>query len=185
MPYVVSVTVVIGAVAILNLILTFGVIRRLREHSELLAAGGPGAPDVMLSAGAAPAEFAATTTDGARVTRDDLGGEMLIGFLSPGCEPCREQAPRFVERAGALAGGRSRALAVVIGEQPAVQDLLRQLEPVARVVIERDINAEGTVSHAFGVRAFPAFATLDDGVVASSGWQLPEQPTARLSSLAS
>jgi thiol-disulfide isomerase/thioredoxin len=172
-PYLAGAIVLIGAIAVLNLILTFGVIRRLREDSERLAGGAPPMPEVMLTAGASPDAFVATTTDGERVSQELLTGDMLVGFFSPHCGPCKELAPRFVERAAAVPGGRSRVLAVLVGERHEMGELLPGLERVARVVVERDIDAEGTVSHAFAVRGFPAVCTLDrDGRVASSGFEL-------------
>jgi len=169
--------VLVGTVALLNLVLTFGVIRRLREHTGLLAERDrPEGPAVMLATGEAPDEFAATTTGGERLTRDDLGGA-LVGFFSPNCGPCREQAPLFVRRAAGTAGGRSRVLAVVVGDETAVAQMVAEFEPVARVVVERGVAAEGSVSQAFGVRGFPALAVLDaDGAVAASGFELDRLP---------
>ncbi|MEN3308145.1 MAG: hypothetical protein V7603_4347 [Micromonosporaceae bacterium] len=174
MSYVLAAVVLIGAVATLNLVLTCGVIRRLRQHTELIGGSRPAtAPEVMLGVGEIPAEFVALTTDGEPVSRDLLAGEQLIGFFSPHCAPCREQAPRFAERAAAMPGGRGRVLAVLVGDERDVADLRAELEPVARVVLEQG-TGPGTAGAAFGVRGFPAICRLNSaGRVSVAGFRLP------------
>ena len=110
---------VVGAVAVLNLLLTVGVIRRLRQHTERLShlSAPGGAPEpVMLEAGAQVGEFAATTTDGEPVSRDLLSGQTLVGVFAPSCSACREQLPNFISKAETFPGGRAQVLAVVSGE---------------------------------------------------------------------
>src|SRR5579863_5118363 len=59
--------IIVGILCLLDMLLTFGVIRRLREHSELLRTRqfGDETPVISLSAGQVPAEFAVTADDGA------------------------------------------------------------------------------------------------------------------------
>lgn len=167
MPLLIGGVVLAVALTLLNLVLTVGVIRRLREHTALLSERA-GAADVMLDVGEKPGDFSATTTDGERVSRETLIGEQLVGFLSPGCGPCKEILPRFVERAAVA--GRANALAVVAPGAEDADDLVAQLEPVARVVVERD---DDPVSRAFKVRGFPALCLLNaDTVVTSSGTEV-------------
>ena len=164
MPLLIGGVVLAVALTLFNLVLTIGVIRRLREHTGLLSARG-GATDVMLDVGEIPGDFSAATTDGEHVSRDTLIGEQLVGFLSPGCGPCKEILPQFVERAAVA--GRANALAVVAPGAEDADGLVAQLEPVARVVVERD---DDSVSRAFKVRGFPALCRLNaDKVVTSSG----------------
>ncbi|MGI5145071.1 TlpA family protein disulfide reductase [Plantactinospora sp. CA-294935] len=178
MPYLVVATVLIGLVAGANLIFTYGVIRRLREHTARLDATGAGRPefDLILAAGAEPGPLAPVrTTTGEALGPDDLAGGALVGFFSPDCAPCREQAPRFAERAAA--GGRERVLAVAVGTPEATGELVALLEPVARVVIEVE---EGPLHRAFAVQGYPAMCVLDaDGRVKAAGSavdRLPELP---------
>jgi len=161
--------VVVGAICLLNLVLTFGVIRRLREHTELLnqrivdraAAPGP----IMLGPGATVGDFSVTTTDGVPVSRADLTGQRLVGFFSPTCAACAENMPTYVAHAQAHPGGRDAVLSVVVGAEAETAEMTRQLEPVSRVV--RDVE-QGEISRAFAVDGYPAYGILDgDTVVAS------------------
>jgi peroxiredoxin len=161
--------VVVGAVCVVDLVLTFGVIRRLREHTELLnqriveraAAPGP----IMLEAGATVGDFSVSTTDGVTVSRADLTGPRLVGFFSPACSACTENMPKYLARAQAHPGGRDAVLSVVVGSEDETGEMARQLEPVSRVV--RDVE-HGEISKAFAVDGYPAYGILDgDRVVAS------------------
>src|SRR3954454_10920565 len=127
--------VVVGAVALTNLLLTFGVIRRLREHTEQLAdrpAGGP--REQMIGKGEAPGEFVAMTTAAEPVSNGSLSGGQLVGFFMPDCAPCKERAPRSLPAARAEEGGRDRVLAVVAADPNKAADLVQLFEPVAKVV---------------------------------------------------
>jgi hypothetical protein len=147
-----------------NLILTVGVVRRLREHTAILdtLAGEP--PEVMRPAGAVVDDFAATAGDGTPVARDLLTGQTLVGFFTPGCGPCQEKLPEFLARAGKAPGGRSLAVVVDANGGGAMAE---RLADVALVVVER---SGGPVATAFGVRAFPAFALVGpEGRIEASG----------------
>jgi hypothetical protein len=170
--FLIALVVLVGAVAVLNLLLTVGVIRRLRQHTENLAnlstMGGP-QPSIMIGEGERAGEFAATTTDGEPVTRDLLSGQTLVGVLTPDCSACRERLPEFVSSAETFPGGRGQVLAVLAGELEQVEEYREQLAPVARVVIEPPMK--GAVATALKVEGFPAFAVLDaDGTVVASGF---------------
>jgi thiol-disulfide isomerase/thioredoxin len=177
-PYVAAALLLLGALCLFNLVLIFGVIRRLREHTEALSGlslvGGPS--EVILPAGSAVGPFVAVTVDGAAVSRDDLDGETLVGFFAPGCRNCEAQLPQFVELATRHPGGPHRVLAVVVGApepdaaastggagSPTVAALAR----VARVVLARP---DAEVTKAFGVQGFPAYAVVGPaGVLVTSG----------------
>jgi hypothetical protein len=157
---------VFAALSTLNLILTLGVVRRLREQSELIAATGTESVRPMLDIGQLPAEFATTTVDGETLTRDALTGATLVAFLSPYCDACEEQVPGFLERATAMPGGRDNVLAVVVGRGEEPQAYAQRFRSVARVVVE---PASGPVSSAFEPGGFPAFGLLGpDGRIAAN-----------------
>lgn len=158
MPYLIVAVVLTAALGLLNLLLTFAVLRRLRAAAarERDAANG------IIGTGRSPGEFAATDTDGRAVGRADLTGRVLVGFFSTTCSACVEELPHFVARAGEMAGGRERVLAVVHGDRPATDEMAGQLAGVARVVVE---EPDGPLGRAFEVRAYPAWCHLDDGVV--------------------
>lgn len=171
----VALLVVVGAVAVLNLLLTVGVIRRLREHTQRLSTLGAAPVAAMLAAGQRVGAFAATTTDGEPVTRDLLSGPTLVGVFTPGCGACEERLPDFLTRARDFPGGRAQVLAVVAGEAGETTAYRDRLTGAARVVVEPP--AGGPLATALEVSAFPAFGLLDaDGVVVASGLRPDDLP---------
>jgi peroxiredoxin len=174
MPYLVAAVVLASALGTLNLLLTLAVIRRLREHTELLARRGADAGSGIIEAGQTPADFAVTDTDDGVVRREDLGGDVLVAFFSPDCRACAEALPRFVTQSVEFPGGRNQVLAVVTGDGPDVPELADRLTSVARVVVD---GVDGGLATAFQARAFPSWCLLDaTGTVARSGSGWTELP---------
>lgn len=163
--------VLIGVLATLNLFLTVGVIRRLREHTELLAKKGRReGPKVMLAPGERPETFSAVTLDGEVVTDESLteGPLTLVGVFAHGCSSCEERRPDFVAFAKDFPGGRDRVLAVMVGEEADLADMRVMLEPVAKLMVQD--RPGGPLTSAFKVTGYPAFAVFNaDGTVRSSG----------------
>jgi hypothetical protein len=176
--FLIALVALVGAIAVLNLLLTVGVIRRLRQHTEQLSGmaalgGAPG--DIIIGAGEQAGEFAATTTDGEPVARDLLSGQTLVGVLSASCGACKERLPEFVSRAETFPGGRGQVLAVLAGEPAEVEPYREQLAPVARVVIEPPMD--GPISTALKVQGYPAFALLDaEGTAVAGGHSFEQLP---------
>ncbi|MER6914774.1 hypothetical protein ABT354_24130 [Streptomyces sp. NPDC000594] len=111
----------VGALAMVNLVLTVGVVRRLREHTELLertpaqAAGAPGGMAGIASVGTAIPAFTAGPPDSPITDRDLLDGT-LVAFFSPTCAPCRDKLPGFVARYEGQPEEARKVLAVVVGD---------------------------------------------------------------------
>jgi hypothetical protein len=173
----VAAVVLVGLLGLVNLLFTFGVIRRLREHTELLDQLGRrsvGAPvAAILEPGRTVADFDTTTVDGDRLT--GLAGTTLVGVFSPGCPACAEQLDHFVAYARTLPGGRSQVLTVVVGTEAESASYVERLEASARVVRE---PMDGPMSTALAVRGFPAFAVVDGDVVRANGFTVDELPAA-------
>jgi thiol-disulfide isomerase/thioredoxin len=168
MPYVIAALVLVGTVATADLLLTVGVVRRLRELGAEAAAAraGGGGGESALPPGTPVGEFAATDVDGRPVTRPGAG---LVGFLSPDCTPCKEQLPAFVR----YATERPDVLAVVVGAPAEAANTVEALRPVATVVVE---PPEGPLQQAFGVVGYPTFVLVRDGVMVTADHTL--QPVA-------
>lgn len=166
----------VGVLSLLNLALTAAVIRRLREHEQVLAGDAvlpafPAAP--MRAVGERIGAFDAVTVDDEHVTRETLLDGTMVGFFDPDCETCHEKLPGFVASARELPGGKSATLAVV-GAAEGADDLVRQLRQAARVTVEPRL---GEVQRAFDVRMFPAFCRLGSGqVVAAHGYEAERAP---------
>ncbi len=77
MPVVLAALVIVGMLCALNLILTLGVIKRLREHAALLAGGPP-----TIAVGEAIGEFSVRTVHGDPLSDRSLGDETLVAFVS-------------------------------------------------------------------------------------------------------
>jgi hypothetical protein len=166
MVYLTAAVVLVGVLGVVNLLLMYGVIRRLRVHSDLLAQRGGGAPDIIAGAGSAVGAFTASTVGGTVLNGDDLVPGTLVGFFSPGCSACVEKVPLFVD-AAARAGGQDRALAVVVGSEDGAAEYVSSLSPKATVVVESHGSA---IERAFAVRGYPAFALVGAaGTVTVSG----------------
>ncbi|GAA2397542.1 TlpA family protein [Actinomadura vinacea] len=162
MPYLAAAVVLIGLLSVLNLVLTLGLIRRLREQGA--AQPQDAGPPMALEPGAEVGDFTTTTTEGEPVSRAILIG--LIGFFSAGCEPCHDLAPRFAR----LATGLPR-LAVVSGDDP---ELVAVLSPATRVVVE---DHNGVVSRAFQNTWTPALYLIDgEHRVVAAGGRLEDLP---------
>jgi hypothetical protein len=170
MPVLIAAVALVGTLCVVDLLLTYGVVRRLREHTAVLSAFSgltPVNPDPI--AGRTVAEFAATDVAGTPVTRDTLVDDALVAFLSPGCRPCAEVRSAFVRHAAEWPGGRKGALAVVVGhpEETAAYDVTGLAE-VARVVVEAP--GTGGVCDAFGVTTYPTLCLVGgDGRVTAAG----------------
>jgi hypothetical protein len=173
MSFTVALVALVGVLGALNLLLTVGVIRRLREHTALLSNRPRGAaadgPKVMLAAGEHAAPFHAVTLDGEPVDENSLtGSPTLLGAFAHGCTSCEERRPDFVAYARSFPGGRDRVLAVLVGPPDELTEMRALLEPVARLVVEE--RPGDPVTSALAVTGYPAFAVFEpDGAVRTSG----------------
>ena len=160
MAVLIGAVVIVGALCLLDLLLTFGVIRRLREHSEMLARSqsGGGGEVIGLTAGKAPEAFTATDGEGAPVRGPS--GLRVVAFFSTSCSICPKRAPAFIDYVRGHQVGRDEVLAVVVGQSAEPVPYLADLADVARVSAE---SLDGPVRRAFAVQGFPAFFALDAG----------------------
>ncbi|MFI6485653.1 TlpA family protein disulfide reductase [Nonomuraea sp. NPDC050663] len=145
--------VVLTVLCLVNLLLTVGVVRRLREHTELLAEQAAAPPPPLRPGTRVPgyAELTGATE------------ESVIGFLSPGCEPCRTLLPGFLERAGAAGS----SLAVVVGGAERAKEYTDRITGHVEVAVE---EMGGPLTSAFQVTVFPTFFVVaPDGTVLGSG----------------
>jgi len=163
----------VGALCVLDLLLTFGVIRRLRQHTEIISGAGAAAPAVVgLLPGEQVPAFTAITLDGEVVS--SVSGVRAVGFFAAGCSACPGQVGPFTGYLTSNDIGTGGALSVIVAvddELPAYTDRLRAAGPVCLVEAGSDLLS------AFKVSGFPAFCVLDDaGVMVASGHDPAQLP---------
>lgn len=162
MPFLVTAVVLVGLLCAVDLLLTFAVLRRLREHTEELArlsAGGGASQGIDREKllGRELPEFSATTTEGAVVSRERLAGEVeLVGIFAPGCNPCHAQAPVFAAEASGMASGKT--LALVAGSGSDADDLVQMLKGSTEVLTAPDSMQ---VINGLSIGVFPTFLRFD------------------------
>ena len=170
MPVLVAAVALTVALCLVNLLLMFGVVRRLREHGRLLSELGT-LPEVTdLIPGEAPGAFTAVSATGKQLR--NATGVQVAAFFSTQCSVCPERVEPFINYVSRRGIGQDRVLAVIVGNgNPDGGDLTPyadQLAGIATVCTEHD---DGGVSTAFKVTAFPAFCLLDDdGLLTASGY---------------
>ncbi len=148
--------VVVGLLCLTDLLLTFGVIRRLREQTEQLAGfRGEDAPVTGLADGEIPEPFTALSISGERLSGPGL---RVVAFFSAGCSACPERVPAFIDYLRANQIARDSVLAVITSSQPDPVSYQEDIAEVAPVCVE---PLDGEIAAAFKVRGFPAFCVLD------------------------
>lgn len=159
--------VLVGALTIVNLLLTFGVVRRLREHEARLAVVSLAPPEVItIPAGQRVAAVTTSARDGGTVATD-TPEPTLYGFFSPSCESCHDRLDDFRRTAADHPG---RTVAVVVPDGGDLDGFLTELAGFTVVVEELG----GPLTGAFGVQGFPAFAQVDaDRRVVTRGFEPP------------
>jgi hypothetical protein len=155
--------VVIGVIALINLLLALLLARKVRLLSSRLPVASQ---RPWLTPGAQVGPFEARTVDGGVVTLDRLRGQpSLVGLFSTSCEACRQQVAQFAELSAG--GDPAHALAVIVG--PGAQGADFEAELAGRALVVRE-ERRGPVTIAFSAHAFPGIYRLDrDGKVAASG----------------
>jgi hypothetical protein len=164
-------TALVGIVGALNLLLIMGVIRRLREHTEMLRSvrSADLSPiTVTVPVGDMVATFSAVDVEGGGISSDDLTGSTVVAFLTPQCRPCQEQIPKLAGYLQQHGLDRDQAVVVLVGTAHDTRDLAALIGDCARIVIE---PPGGSMAAAFGVDKFPALCVLDaDRTVLANGF---------------
>ncbi|WP_242882798.1 TlpA family protein disulfide reductase [Actinomadura litoris] len=149
-------TLVLGTLVILNLVISVGVIQRLRVHTELLAHLRGESPT--LRPGQSIGPFETVSTRGEVISDEMIKSESVIGFFSPGCVPCKERLPDFLEFSHEMRGVQQHSIAVVVGAEDEAADLLSTIGDGSTVVLE---EGGGPFTNACQVKAFPTFLMVD------------------------
>lgn len=160
---------VLAVFVVINMLLTFALVGRIRLIQETVAAGGaPRDPD-LLAPGESIQPFEAITRTGDRLTEANLAvGATLIGFFTPNCKPCEESRSQ-------LLGSPPRLPLIAFVESTGDDDdaaaIAASLSAIARVAYTLDNDS---VRRAFRPTSYPTFVRVENGAVAASGHKLRE-----------
>jgi thiol-disulfide isomerase/thioredoxin len=123
----VAIVVLLSVLVVANMLLTWGMVRRLRALQDQVAAGIVPPPENGLHPGDEAPDFSALTPAGATVTRDEVvRGETVLVFMSPHCEACETHLPS-VRQLGRTPDGPA-AVAVIDGTREESGHLLEGLQ---------------------------------------------------------
>ncbi|MFJ4498803.1 TlpA family protein disulfide reductase [Streptomyces sp. NPDC088864] len=154
-----SAVALLGALTVLNLVLTYGIIRKLPS----LAPARPAGPVDAGSVGTVAGDFSVHTADGSVLTRQDLPDGALVGFFSPGCEPCTELLPRFSAAVRDLRISRAEVLAVIAPGTESPHPYADELGDIARLAVGGEA---ARIAEAFGITGYPVVCRVaSDGSV--------------------
>ncbi|GIH06140.1 hypothetical protein Rhe02_42070 [Rhizocola hellebori] len=150
--------VIVGLLCLLDLILTLGVIRRLREHTETLAQLSSSGRDG-IAPGTVVGDIHGRSITGTAIDRTFLtGGEdTVIGFFSPGCGPCKALLPEYLSFVSDIP---SRVLTVIVGDHDAASEYVEALAGTGEIVVE---SPPGAIAQALGVDGYPTICMVDNG----------------------
>jgi thiol-disulfide isomerase/thioredoxin len=167
MSFLVTAVVLLFLLCLINLTLTLGVIRRLRQAGALVPAVRRTA-DHLAVAGSTVSAFAVSTVDGKPMSPAGFTAPTLVGFFAPGCAPCAEILPAF------LGAAAHREALAVVDDGADDTEYVSRLSAVALVV--RADQAAPLVD-AFRVTGFPSVCLVGPGgVILDTGAHLLEQP---------
>jgi len=157
--------VLVGALGVLNVILTLGLVRHVRALQEVVQEGVFPDPDLP-QAGARVGGFEVTCVDGKALSDRDLGQDTLVGFFTSGCRPCANLRSQLTRQPPGLP-----FIAFVEGDQddPEVSEMVRVLSRLGSVALT---TAGDTVTQAFKPSGFPTLIRTEQGVIAAAGHRL-------------
>jgi len=158
----VAAVVLLTVVSAVHLLITFALIRRVRELQEH-GAKAPAKDDSLPEAGKLIGDFSAELLDGRTFAHADLADStVLVGFFAAGCSPCKPVVADLVANPPA-----ERFVAFVeSGDGEDGAKLMADLEAVAEVAA---MSWDSPVSGAFAQQSFPTLIRVTNGVVADSG----------------
>jgi thiol-disulfide isomerase/thioredoxin len=159
---------VVGALAVLNLLLTLALLRRVRVLQELVAQA-PKRNPALPRPGDAVGPFQVTTSEGERLSDEALKtGVSLVGFFTPNCLPCA------TARAQLLESPPTMPLVVFVEGSPGDEEasaLAASLKRIARVAYTEDND---TLHRAFKPAGYPTLIRVENGTIAASGHVLAD-----------
>ena len=160
-----AVVVLFCGITLINLVVTVGLVRRLRDGN--FGDSGPEGNFGGLQPGDAAPDLGLPTEPGLRT---------FVGFFSTDCKTCPDYLPRFRARA---AGFEGRSIAVVSGRAAKYEEYREALGPGILVAEHRGDQhmGSGPLISGFDVQSWPSFFLVAaNGNVSATGAKLLDQP---------
>ena len=158
--------VLVGVVAVADLLLSFAIIRRLATFQDrgAMTAGGPAAGHVI-------GGFGVSLLTGGEFTPECLHREpAVVAFLSPGCEPCKRAIAELKELPVPL----SRPLYVLIAGSATDDDVLAVAAGMPAGAQVGAIAHDDAIMRAFGADGYPTVVNVADGIVLGAGMRISD-----------
>jgi hypothetical protein len=162
----IAVIIVVGLIALVNLGLTYALIRRVNAIQAQ-----PQSIDYGLipAAGHRIGDFAARATDNREITeREFKGPDTFAAFVMVGCGPCH----RLAEELSQMAPPELPLLLFIASGQGEDEEAARIAAQVPFAAAVCVIESTGAVVEAFGLSGFPTVARVGEGIVRATGLSL-------------
>jgi len=158
--------VLIVFVLAIDLLVTLGLIRRLRHLQQRLPASSP---DALPTVGSPIPSFAMRALDGEHLDETEFArGLALAVFLSAACEPCNRVRRELSERPP------SQRTFVFVKEIPGLEDetkvFAESLDHVGTVAI---IAQDDTLARRLEISIVPTLLAITDGTITAASTSLP------------
>jgi hypothetical protein len=154
---------------VLDLLFSLALTRRVREL-QIAVQSTSSSSLLVPELGARISSFSSIDLDGEPITDADFSiGQTIAAFFSAGCEACASAKEKIVESPPT----DSLFLFYDTRDQPLTADnaMINGLRDIARVV---PLNRDSEVRAAFGVKMWPTFIRIEDGVITSAGVRLTD-----------
>ncbi|WP_052852678.1 hypothetical protein [Streptomyces avicenniae] len=147
MPFLIAALVLVGCLCLLDLLLTFAVLRRLREHTAELSRLGARERSLALDRDTV---LLGRTLPG--LAAEEADEERMVAFFEAKCDACHEHAPWF---AATAADGSA---AVVHGAGPRADELAAHVADLPTVIRHEEA---ASLVESVGITVFPTFLLVD------------------------
>jgi hypothetical protein len=159
----IAVIIVVGLVALIDLGLTYALIRRVNAIQAQPYSFNHGLVPVV---GHRIGDFATKATDNREITeREFKGSETFAAFVMVGCGPCH----RLTEELSQMAPPELPLLLFIASSEGADEEIARIAAQVPFAAAVCVIESTGAVTEAFGVDGFPTAIRVGEGVVRATG----------------
>lgn len=173
--------VLLGVLAVFNIVLTLALARRIRDGAETgHAHGTPIFPDLdEVRAGSSIRPFMVTTTTGSVVSYEDRYGDTAVyAFFDTGCGTCAKELQPLVDLVRREGFTPHQVIAFVVHEQHGSDQKRDEYLGVLGDAVTVVVHERGEIDLPFEAGGYPAFVLVDaSGQVLRSGVEVSDLDT--------